>query len=114
MAGPAPAEPVAARDDPGSRLLLIAFIGFFAAIAGILAWNMIPSAGERAAHDAEQRLALVRSTGDKDAICAAARQVAQAWLDQLDQAKYQRAKLDADIACLDADSARRLRYGEDE
>lgn len=83
----------------------LAAIGFvpFALFIGVLIYGSIPSAGDKA----EQRLALVRqSGGSKDDICAAAREVAGAYLRALDRSKYPLAKVEADTACIAADLGR--------
>ena len=79
-------------------------------IAGALLIAGCDSSEVREAHRAEQRLAMVKAdAGDKDAVCAASREVADAWLRALDEGKYQLAEVRAALDCNEA-ALDRLRY----
>lgn len=52
--------------------------------------------------DAEERLAIVKKSGDKQAICREQRAVQEAYLRAKDQTGYDVAKVSADLACADA------------
>jgi hypothetical protein len=54
----------------------------------------------------KKRLDIVKTTGDKDAICTQSRRVAEAVLAANDAEHYRAAKLEADLDCQDADLSR--------
>lgn len=54
---------------------------------------------ENAAESAEKQLAIVEKSGNPRQICDAHRKVADAWLKQQDQQRYERADISAKISC---------------
>ena len=61
--------------------------------------------GETPVEEAERRLKRIEQSGNLDEICQAKRDVAKAHLDSGSQFDYDRARLDARIACQSADIA---------
>ena len=67
--------------------------------AVVLVGALLLEGCQSATEKAEQEQKMVEKTGDEDAICAAKKKTADAWLSAHDDGKYQMAKLSADAYC---------------